>query len=568
MRIVVLEVMKQIRILSLVLVALLSIGTISSCKDEKSGTPTEKKSRKPFAWFRHIIGNFSSQDTIFFDSTYINKFLAQYDAFKPYAGDIRRFYSERKYAYAWFEDDGIIEQSNNLFARVQQTQDDGLEQPLPYQDRFAELMDRPNKKATRQELELMLTSQYLSLAAIAWKGLSEKEQKGLGWFIPRKKLSYTEFLDSLLQSPSDSFLEQEPVNPLYQALRAQLKRYSEIDSTTKWSKIPDIKKPVRPGDSSFIILIVRERLTVLGDLNKNGDTGNIYDDALESAVIRYQDRHGLKNDGVIANAVIHDLNVPIRDRIDQIVVNMERSRWLPQQFTKKPSYILVNIPEYKLHVIENSKEVWNCNVVVGDTGNKTVVFTGMMNHLVFSPNWNVPESIVKDEIIPSMEKDSEYLVKQDLEITGERNGLPVVRQKPGVENSLGLVKFMFPNTHNIYLHDSPAKELFNRNSRAFSHGCVRVSEPDRLASYVLRDMPEWDEQRISEAMNSGEEKYVTLKTKVPVFIVYFTAWVDNAGVLNFRKDIYQNDPRLARMILNHNLQATAPAKNARKPVNS
>ena len=176
MRIVVLECMKQIRILSLALIGLFFISTISSCKNEESSDPTEKKTRKPFAWFRHIIGNFSSQDTIFFDSTYIDKFLAQYDAFKPYAGDIRRFYSERKYAFAWFENDGIIEQSNNLFARVQQTEEDGLEQPLPYQERFAELMDRPNKKATRQELELMLTSQYLSLATIAWKGLSEKDQ--------------------------------------------------------------------------------------------------------------------------------------------------------------------------------------------------------------------------------------------------------------------------------------------------------------------------------------------------------------------------------------------------------
>lgn len=564
MRIVVLESMKQFRILSLALIALLCMNTISSCKNEESSDPTEKKTRKPFAWFRHIIGNFSSQDTIFFDSTYIDKFLAQYDAFKPYSGDIRRFYSERKYAYAWFENDGIIEQSNNLFTRVQQTEEDGLEQPLPYQERFAELMDRPNKKATRQKLELMLTSQYLSLATIAWKGLSEKDQKRLGWFIPRKKLSYTQFLDSMLQDPSDDFLEQEPVNPMYQALRAQLKRYTEIDSTTKWTKIPTIKKPVRPGDSSFIIPAVRERLSVLGDLNRKPDTSRIYDNALEAAVIRYQDRHGLKNDGVIVNAVINDLNVPVSERIEQIVVNMERTRWLPQQFTSKPSYILVNIPEYKLHVIENSKEIWNCNVVVGDTGNKTVVFTGMMNHVVFSPNWNVPESIVKDEIIPSMEKDPEYLVKQDLEITGERNGLPVVRQKPGVENSLGLVKFMFPNTHNIYLHDSPAKELFNRNTRAFSHGCVRVSEPERLASYVLRDMPQWNDSRIDEAMTSGEEKYVTLKTKVPVFIVYFTAWVDNAGVLNFRKDIYENDARLARMILNRNQQATALTKTPSK----
>jgi len=544
--------------------AVLCVLASGGCKDNRSTDPSDKKARKPFAWFRHIIGNFSSQDTIFFDSTYVDKFLAQYDAFKPFSADLKRFYRDRKFAYAWYESDGIIEQSNNLFARVQQTDDDGLEKPLPYQDRFAELMDRPNKKSNRQELELMLTSQYLSLATIAWKGVSEQEQKRVGWFIPRKKLSYTQFLDSMLQDPSDSFLEQEPVNPLYQSLRAELKRYTDIDSIGGWESVPAIKKPIKPGESSMAIPAVRKRLLIIGDLKNDRDTSIIYDEAMKDGVNRYQLRHGLKADGIIGKSMIDELNVPLHERIEQIVVNMERSRWLPQKYTSRPSYIIVNIPEYKLHVMESQKEVWNCNVVVGDTGNKTVVFTGMMDHLVFSPNWNVPESIVRDEIMPSMEKDPEYLEKQDLEVTGERNGLPVVRQRPGAENSLGLVKFMFPNTHNIYLHDSPAKELFNRNARAFSHGCVRVSEPQRLASYLLRDMSDWNESRISEAMNSGEEKYVTLKTKVPVFIVYFTAWVDNAGVLNFRKDIYDNDARLARMIIHNNLQATNLPKSLSK----
>jgi L,D-transpeptidase YcbB len=230
-------------------------------------------------------------------------------------------------------------------------------------------------------------------------------------------------------------------------------------------------------------------------------------------------------------------------------VNMERSRWVPMNYSGTNNYLLVNIPEYKLHVMENNKQAWECNVVVGKDENKTVIFKGTLDHIVFSPHWNVPESIVKDEILPEMEKDPDYLEKQDLEINGERNGLPVIRQKPGEENSLGLVKFMFPNTYNIYLHDTPAKALFDRNDRAFSHGCVRVSEPVKLAAYLLRDQSEWTDQRIDEAMHSGEEKYVNLKTKMPVYITYFTSWVDPQGRLNFRKDIYDNDVRLANMVL-------------------
>lgn len=552
--------MKHVKILTVALLAVLAIA-IPACQNQQKDPDAAPKKKRPFAWFRNILGNFSSQDTIFLDSNAVDKFLTQYEAFKPFSNDIRKFYRERKYAYAWFDGRGIIEQSSNLYNRVVQVSEDGVEKPLPYQDRFSELMDHPNRKASREELELMLTSEYLSLANLVWKGLDDAEIKKLGWYIPRKKLSYTAFLDSMLQDPSGDFLESEPLNPMYEALRKQLRVYRDIDSSGGWATIPAIKKAVKPGDSSSVIPAVRRRLVQLGDMKDSSGSGNIYDPSMTEAVVRYQARHGLANDGVIGKSMIDELNVPVRERIEQIVVNMERSRWLPKNLTSKPNYLLVNVPEYKLHVMENNQEAWNCNVVVGDTDNKTVLFTGVLNNIVFSPHWNVPESIVKDEIMPKMEEDPEYLEKQNLEITGERNGVPVVRQKPGTENSLGLVKFMFPNTHNIYLHDSPAKELFNRNARAFSHGCVRVGEPERLAAYLMRDMPDWDEGRINDAMHSGEEKYVNLKTKVPVFIVYFTAWVDSAGVLNFRKDIYNNDSRLARMILQNNEQATGPLRN-------
>lgn len=530
----------------------LTIIFFSACNDgaEKEKDASVENKKGP-SWLRDIIGSFRSKDTIYFDSTYVDSFLNQYSTFKEYRADIKKFYSDRNYSFAWFDNRGIIEQSDNLYHRVKETKEEVVSNTasaVPYEQRFDELMNRPNRKKNRDELELMLTSQYFKLANDIWKGLSDKEVKRLGWFIPKKKVSYAAFLDSLLRSPEEEFLEKEPVNAQYEALRSQLKRYRELDSVAGTVSIPAPKKALKPGDSSSIIPMIRTRLVQLGDLAKDNKQ-NIYDAELEKGVVSFQQRHGLKDDGIIGKVLVDELNVPIRKRIETIVVNMERTRWVPVEYTTSPNHILVNIPEYKLHLYEGNKETWSCNVVVGEEENKTVVFRGVLNNIVFSPHWNIPESIVKEEILPEMEKDSHYLEKQDLEITGEKDGIPVIRQKPGKENSLGLVKFMFPNTHNIYLHDSPAKELFNRNERAFSHGCVRVSEPVKLAAFLLRDQPEWTDQRIDEAMNSGEEKWVKLKTKVPVVIAYFTSWVDSAGKLNFRKDIYDNDQRLARMIL-------------------
>jgi murein L,D-transpeptidase YcbB/YkuD len=184
------------------------------------------------------------------------------------------------------------------------------------------------------------------------------------------------------------------------------------------------------------------------------------------------------------------------------------------------------------------------DVVVGKDQHKTVIFNGDMKYVVFSPYWNVPPSIVKNEILPAMRRNSNYLARHNME---RHNG--GIRQKPGANNSLGLVKFLFPNSHNIYLHDSPAKSLFNETDRAFSHGCIRVAEPKKLAQYLLRTDTSWTSEKISAAMTKGVERYVTLKQSIPVFIAYFTTWVDRAGKLNFRKDVYKRDERLALLIL-------------------
>ena len=242
-----------------------------------------------------------------------------------------------------------------------------------------------------------------------------------------------------------------------------------------------------------------------------------------------------------------ELNVPLKNRIRQILVNMERSRWLP--VTLNGDYLAVNIPEFKLHVYHADSLLWSCNVVVGQTMHQTTLFYGEIKQVVFSPYWNVPKSIVRKEIIPGINKDTGYISKHGMEITGQRDGFPIVRQKPGPENSLGLVKFLFPNSYDIYLHDTPSKSLFGETSRAFSHGCIRVMEPLKLAEFLLKNRKDWDPDKIEQAMHSGKEEYVSLHTKVPVFIAYFTAFTDRDNRLNFRKDIYRLDELLASMIL-------------------
>jgi murein L,D-transpeptidase YcbB/YkuD len=209
--------------------------------------------------------------------------------------------------------------------------------------------------------------------------------------------------------------------------------------------------------------------------------------------------------------------------------------------------MFVNIPQFKLVAMEKDSIVLSCNVVVGKATNKTVIFRGDMKYVVFSPYWNVPQSIINKEILPAMKRNPNYLAKHNMEYNGGK-----IRQKPGPDNSLGLVKFLFPNSFNIYLHDTPSKSLFKEDKRAFSHGCIRVSEPFELAKYLLRHDPSWTPEKIKGAMDSGKEQYVSLKNTVPVYLVYFTAFVDSKGKLNFRDDIYNRDQELKEMLFAKN----------------
>lgn len=330
----------------------------------------------------------------------------------------------------------------------------------------------------------------------------------------------------------------------YQAalLQKELSRYQEIAQRGGWQKIILNKRQYKQGESAPFIRQLKKRLHASGDL-QTPDTSALFTPALESAVKKAQRRFGLKETGVVESALVTELNIPVQDRLQQLQVSLQRSQSLPA--ATQGRRIIVNIPEYKLHVYEGDRHVFEMNVVVGKETSPTETFSDELTHIVFSPYWNVPPSIVKNEILPAMRRNRRYLANNGYEQTGTENGLPVIRQKPGKNNSLGQVKFLFPNEHAIYFHDSPAKSLFGNRTRAYSHGCVRLAEPQKLAEYLLNSDPAWNSSKISDAMNAGKEQWVKLNAPVAVSIIYLTAWVDHEGVLNFRHDIYEKDKNAA-----------------------
>jgi murein L,D-transpeptidase YcbB/YkuD len=509
-----------------------------SCKSQKNSPSLLTKEITTI----QVKGIFSAQTEHYFDSTEIPKFIKVFPLFSDINADLKKFYRSRNYTHAWFDDNGMIEQAGNLYNRIKNISDEGVDvSKLIYQETLSDLMENPVvsfKDSTLVTTELMLTAQYLQYARFVWVGIKEKESLALEWLLPRKKISYIQTLDSLLSGKD--VLENPPVYKQYYLLKDYLKKYKllePLDTFRILTKVNQFKK----GDSSLVITQIKKKLFLLGDMTI--DNGSIYfDETLENAVKYFQKRMGLNQTGILKKEEIEELNIPIKKRIEQILVNMERSRWVPEDISK--NYLIVNIPEFKLHAIANDSLQWSMNVVVGKSQHRTVIFNGKIQYIVFSPYWNIPFSIMKNETLPALKRNRNYLKKHNMEWDGNR-----IRQKPGPDNSLGLVKFVFPNSHSIYLHDTPAKSLFKETTRAFSHGCIRVGEAKKLASYLLKYDPYWDENKIDEAMNAGKERTVTLKEAVPVFIAYFTAWVGKDGSLNFRKDIYNRDKSLLNMII-------------------
>ncbi len=512
----------------------------NSCKGQQSKVEEVQRDT--------TITRATSFSKLFLDSATVVKFITDQNTSDSDAVQLRNFYKSRNYQYAWFTEDGIAEHTrafwnlhNNYISNFGDT-------ALRFKNFHQEIdtlltLDSTLKISPQQMLqtELALTQHFFEYSKHAYAG--KVDSKDLQWFIPRKKIDAVVLLDSFIARDGKNLEGWEPVNIYYQRLKQELLHYYTIEKAGGWKEIAtDKSKRYKPGDSAVVIKQVKQRLQISVD-DKSIDTTPYYKSELELVIQRAQRSFGLKDDGIITAGLIKELNVAVTERIRQMLINLERMRWIPEQ--PPGNLLLVNIPEFRLHVFDSGKKQFSMNVVVGKEGHSTVIFTDQLKYVVFSPYWNLPSSIVKNEILSAMQRNSNYLTRNNMEQTGTSNGLPVIRQKPGSSNSLGKVKFIFPNSYNIYFHDTPAKALFNESNRAFSHGCIRLGEPAKLAEYLLRDQPEWTREKIKEAMNASKENWVTLKKPVPVFISYFTVWVDSEGLLNFRTDIYGHDKEIA-----------------------
>ena len=494
----------------------------------------------------HLKGGINYQSNIPFDSALIIPFFISFPELDKYQDDIITIYDAHKYNHIWFDNQGIIESGNSLYSKVTGLEKEGVSSKFPYEDTLTGIFEDDVENHLNQvETELMLSCMFLFYAEKVYKGVDDTATKSLGWLLPRKQLTYKSLLDSVLLNPGLLARNDQTLFRQYYKLRDVLQKYREIEKNGGWKPIePDPKlKTFKPGDTARAIQQIRERLFAAGYIGQN-HTSNLYDAELVDAVKKYQLHNGFKPDSLISKKHINHMNVPVSERIKQIMVNMERCRWISPDISEAKEIIVVNIPSYQLNLFRDGKSAFECPVVVGAVMTKTVVFSGNMSYIVFSPYWNIPQSIINKDVKPGMAKNSNYLAKHNMEWN---NGQ--VRQKPGKNNSLGLVKFMFPNSHNIYLHDTPSKSLFEKDSRAFSHGCVRVGKPRDLAITLLKDDPEWTPERIDKAMNAGKETYYTLKHKIPVYIGYFTAWVGESGEINFYEDIYDRDQRLAEIMM-------------------
>ncbi|WP_295126698.1 L,D-transpeptidase family protein [uncultured Chitinophaga sp.] len=497
------------------------------------------------------------------DSNLLNNYLARDTQYADY---IRDFYRKRNFHYAWINESGVTEQAGSFLNMMGMDASYGIGAADSALMMLFDTLTAQGKlrsgDTTLPHADIQLTSRFFSYANKTWGGMTSDKARDLEWYIPRKKMDMSSLLDSVVAAKPGDLAGKEPVNRQYNLLRRELARLSELEGKTKWDTIKIDKKSYKKGDSAEAIGAVKARLSALGDLKEN-ENSPLFTVALDSALRSFQTRFGLTVNGEINQSTLNALNVPLSKRIRQILVNMERIRWVPVD--PGGNYILVNIPEFRMHVYENDQLAWSSNVVVGTPANSTVIFSREMKYVVFSPYWNVPPGILGSEVLPGIKRSTSYLARHNMEVAGgsgnvispssinwskytARNFPYIIRQKPGGANSLGKVKFLFPNEYNIYLHDTPSKGLFAETKRSFSHGCIRISEPRKLAIYLLRNDSSWTEKRIDAAMNSAKEQYVTLKYKLPVFIGYFTAWVSSSGQLNFRDDVYGHDAKLAGLL--------------------
>jgi len=483
------------------------------------------------------------------------------------------FYERRLYRPAWSDKRGPTRLADDLVGSLRRADLEGLRSEDYHLAGIVAVLAAVRADAKRgpaiapdrwAELDLLLTDAFLVYGAHLLAGRVDPETLRPEWVANRRSADVAAVLEAALASGhiAGALEKLTPHHQGYRRLREALARYREVAARGGWPAIPD-GSTLQRGGRGPPVEALRERLRLEDDLGpaEEGDAG-LFDEALEQAVKKFQRRHGLEPDGAVSAATLAALNVRVERRVEQLELNLERWRWLPQDLGRR--HIIVNIAAFELEVVDDEAVVLSMRVVVGRPYNRTPVLSDTMRYLVLNPYWHVPRSIAAEELLPKVRRDPSYLARYKVRVfpgssPDAREVDPAtvdwsavtpaafpfrLRQDPGPLNALGRIKFMFLNKYNVYLHDTPARPLFERTQRDFSHGCIRIQHPIDLAVYLLRQDPRWSRDALLDTLDEAVDRTVPLPEPMPIHLLYWTAWADEDGTIQFRPDIHGRDAPL------------------------
>lgn len=482
------------------------------------------------------------------------------------------YYMKNDYTPVWYGTHTLSPLADTMLAIIKTCYSDGL-QPGYYHYRIIDSciknrlplwVENKNYEALAN-LDMLLTDAFITYSTDQYAGFIHNEEDNVDYEEHVGQISPADSLQkAITQRQLRNILSHFTcIQQQYVKLKKSLALYRELKNKGGWDTIP-IKTHLKKGDTGEVITLLQNRLFAEGyskalPLNAQPLT---YNAPLVEGVKKFQQRHGLDTDGVVGKTVVTAMNISVDSRIEQIALNMERWRWLPH--TMPQPYIMVNIAGFHLNLVDSNKTVLGMKIIVGKPYTQTPLFHARMTYLILNPWWEVPTKIARKEIVPDIKRNRAYINRNHMkfysswgkdayEIPADSikwdsihaNSFPYrVRQMPGAGNALGRIKFMFPNKYDVYLHDTPQRNLFNRTVRTFSHGCIRIEKPVEMATYLLNDDNNWTQDSILSVINSGAQQTITLPHPVDVYICYWTSWVNSAGQTCFRRDIYGDDEHL------------------------
>jgi len=480
------------------------------------------------------------------------------------------FYNRQSWLPVWFKQDGAPLPSIAAFLEIIEKADEEGLSPRDYHlDKIKSLVSPPEKlpQETIADLDILLTDAYHSYAShLRWGKTGYGKE-----FTLASTAIQSLFLENIPAGPQfqEAVASFAPPYPEYAKLKQLLARYRQLEADGGWPVISAQK--LTKGNRGPLVESLKTRLHITGELEQiNPEHHDYFDADLEKAVRLFQKNQNLQEDGAAGAETLRAMNVPVAERIRQIRMDMERWRWMPRDETR---YIVANIPDFSMRVVEDGQTVIQMKTIVGRIKNPTPLFSERMSIVELNPTWNIPVSIIRTDIVPETKKDPSYMSRKKIriyhwnssstEISPDSIDWDTVNpqkfpyrlvQDSGAHNSLGRIKFLFPNAHEVYMHDTPSRSLFNRKERTFSAGCIRLERPFDLAGYLFKDDPKWDQKEIQKVINTGKRTRINLENPLPVYITYFTVGIDDSGNVSFRRDIYDHDRSLEKEMNNRKVE--------------